>query len=282
MNKPEDKSKISRRQLLKRVSKTVSALGLAGIGYSYFESGWTTVHRTSISLPNLPEAFKGTKIAFLTDIHHGPFISLRHIQNLVQTTNELKPDVIVMGGDYVHKDRKYIAPCFNALSKLESPNGTFGVLGNHDHWESAPETRQAMKDNEVIELTNAGKWLKKNGEKVWLGGVDDLWCGKQDLDKALGEATDEDAVILLCHNPDYVEGIRDRRVGLVLSGHTHGGQAVLPFIGAPFVPSRYGQKYLNGLIKTEYTQVFVSKGLGTVTPPLRFCCRPEIVLITLK
>ena len=272
---------INRRRFIKRISTTISALGLAGIGYSYFESGWVTVQQTTLKVPNLPSQFEGLTVAFLTDIHHGPFISLNHIRSLVQMANKLKPDFVAMGGDYVHRHKKYIAPCFNELAKLKSAHGTFAVLGNHDHWESASETRQAMKDNNITEFSNNGTWLKKEGARLRIGGVDDLWCGKQDLDAALGGANENDASILICHNPDYVEGIRDKRVGLVLSGHTHGGQAVLPFVGAPYVPSRFGQKYLNGLIKTDYTQVFVSKGLGTVTPPLRFCCRPEIVLITL-
>ena len=112
-------------------------------------------------------------------------------------------------------------------------------------------------------------------------GVGDLWTDRQDLKTALGDATPGDAVLLLSHNPDFVETIRDRRVGLVLSGHTHGGQIVLPGYGAPVVPSRYGQKYLYGLVQGPCCQVFVTRGVGTVTPPVRFLCRPEIVLITL-
>lgn len=281
MNNQKTAPRLDRRKFIKRISKTISAIGLVGIGYSYLESGWTTLHRIKLNVPNLPKPFAGTTIAFLTDLHHGPFISLNHIRSVVRMTNILKPDFVALGGDYVHKDKKYIAPCFKELANLKSTYGTFGVLGNHDHWESAPKTRQAMEANDIIEFSNSGTWLEKSGTRLRICGVDDLWCGRQDLNKALGDATENDAVILLCHNPDYVEVIRDRRVGLVLSGHTHGGQAVLPFIGAPYVPSKYGQKYLNGLIKTEYTQVFVSKGLGTVTPPLRFCCRPEIVMITL-
>ena len=101
------------------------------------------------------------------------------------------------------------------------------------------------------------------------------------LKHALGDATEHDAVLLLSHNPDFVETIRDRRVGLVLSGHTHGGQIIVPGYGAPVVPSRYGQKYLYGLVQGPTCRIFITRGVGTVTPPVRFFCRPEIVLITL-
>ena len=188
----------------------------------------------------------------------------------------------MLGGDYVHTDAKFIAPCFAALGNLSSKFGTFGILGNHDYWESAAQTRQSMRDNRVTELTNTGKWVEYSGERLRISGVGDFWEDTQDLESALGNTTDSDASILLSHNPDYVEEIQDPRVGLVLSGHTHGGQIVLPVVGAPRVPSLYGQKYLNGLVKTDYTQVFVSKGLGAVFPPLRFCCRPEIALLTLQ
>ncbi len=220
-------------------------------------------------------------IALLTDIHHGPFISLEHVRKLVATTNSLKPDLILLAGDYVHRDKKYISPCFAQLGKLRSRWGVMGVLGNHDHWESAPRTKQSMSEHGIIELTNQGVWLEANSQRLRVAGVGDLWEDRQDLELALHDTTDQESALLLSHNPDYVEHLVDPRVGLVLSGHTHGGQVVLPIVGAPRVPSRYGQKYLSGLIKTEHTQVFVSRGLGTVFPPVRFACRPEIALLTI-
>ena len=99
---------------------------------------------------------------------------------------------------------------------------------------------------------------------------------------ALGDATSSDACLLVSHNPDYAENLRDRRVGLILSGHTHGGQAVFPVAGAPFVPSRYGSKYLRGRVEAPATTVYISRGLGTVTGPMRYGSRPELTLVTLK
>ncbi len=206
---------------------------------------------------------------------------LRAWSTCIGLSNSLSPDVVLLGGDYVHRDRQYIRPCFEALSSLKSPRGIYGILGNHDHWEGAEATRQAMRTSGIVEMTNSGVWIEQSGARLRLSGVGDLWEDVQDLDHALADTQQSETAILLSHNPDFVESITDRRVGLVLSGHTHGGQIVLPIVGAPRVPSRYGQKYLHGLVKTPYTQVFVTRGLGTVTPPLRFCCRPEISLITI-
>src|SRR5262249_33262494 len=119
------------------------------------------------------------------------------------------------------------------------------------------------------------------GARLRVGGVDDLWTGEQHLGAALADATANDACLLLCHNPDYVETLRDRRVGLVLSGHLHGGQIVVPGFGYHLLPSKYGTKYLHGPARPPYPQVYVSRGLGTTGLPLRFRCRPEINLLTL-
>jgi predicted MPP superfamily phosphohydrolase len=275
------KERTRRRVFLRRCLGGAVGLGAAGLGYSLLEAGWIRIQRTTLSIPRLPLPFNGTKIALLADIHHGPFTSLEYVHRVVQLTNSLSPDVVLLGGDYVHRNRQYIRPCLQALSLLKSPWGIYGVLGNHDHWEGAEETREAMKANKIVEMTNSGVWIERNGARLRLSGVGDFMEDVQDLDNALADTQQTEAAILLSHNPDFVDSITDRRVGLVLSGHTHGGQIVLPVVGAPRVPSRYGQKYLRGLIKTPYTQVFVTRGLGTITPPLRFCCRPEITFITI-
>ncbi len=270
-----------RRVFVKRCLGGAAVLGCAGLGYTLFEAGWVRVHRVTVRVPRLPRSFVGMSIAFLSDIHHGPYTSLEYVNRIVQLTNALSPDVVLHGGDYVHRASDYIRPCMRALAHLKSPLGSYGVLGNHDHWEGAEATRNAMKSNGIIDLTNSGTWIERDGARLRLSGVGDLWEDVQDLDSALADTRQSETSILLSHNPDFVETITDDRVGLVLSGHTHGGQIVLPVVGAPRVPSRYGQKYLRGLVKTRHTQVFVTRGLGTVTPPLRFCCRPEIALITI-
>ena len=283
---------MDRRKLLKRAG--LAALGslVAGGGiYPFLEAKWCRVARRTIALPNLPPSFRGTKVALLADVHHGPFVPLAYIRHIVAMTNALKPDIVALAGDYVHRHHSYIAPGIEELGKLEAEVGRFAVRGNHDNrsYHDGDDgiqnyrtlSRAALAEAKFTDLNNRGVWLERGGARLRICGVGDLWTDSQDLDAALGDAGDNDAVLLLSHNPDFVETIRDRRVGLVLSGHTHGGQIIVPGCGAPIVPSRYGQKYLRGLVQGPCCQVFVTRGVGTITPPVRFLCRPEVVLITL-
>jgi predicted MPP superfamily phosphohydrolase len=279
---------MDRRKFLKCAGlTTVGSVTFGASVYPFLEAKWARVVRRTITLPNLPRPFRGTTIALLADVHHGPFVPLDYIQHIVAITNSLKPDIVALVGDYVYRHDKYIAPGIETLGRLKSTLGRFAVRGNHDNrnYHGVHDFRAlsqvALAEAKLADLNNTGIWVKRAGARLRICGVGDLWTDRQDLRSALGEATESDAVLLLSHNPDFVESIRDPRVGLVLSGHTHGGQVVLPGFGAPIVPSRYGQKYLYGLVQGPCCQVFVTRGVGTVTPPVRFQCRPEVVLITL-
>jgi uncharacterized protein len=279
---------MDRRKFLRRLG--IAALGSSTasvVVYPFLEAKWCRVVHRTIVLPNLPEAFRGTRIALMADVHHGPFVPLAYIRHVVSMANALKPDITLLAGDYVHGHHSYIAPGINELGKLQATIGRFAVRGNHDnrsyhdHHAWAPSSTIALADAGLPDLNNTGVWLERRGARLRICGVGDLWTDRQSLSSALDDSTEHDAVILLSHNPDFAETIRDRRVGLVLSGHTHGGQVVVPGWGAPVVPSRYGQKYLYGLVRAPSCQVFITRGVGTVTPPTRFLCRPEVALITL-
>ena len=271
---------MDRRFFLKAAAAAVPA-GLASASYGLYEASWVQVTRPTLALPRLPAAFAGTTVAFLTDIHHGPFTSLDYVISVVQTTLALRPDLIVLGGDYCLKHAKYIRPCFDVLAGLKAPLGVFGVMGNHDYWHGADDTRAGFETAGIGELTNRGVWVERGGARFRLAGVDDYWMGHINPQTALGDATTDDACLLVSHNPDVAEKLCDPRVGLMLSGHTHGGQVVFPG-GAPFVPSHYGQKYLRGLVRAPHTSVYVSRGLGTTSVPVRFGSRPELTLVTLQ
>jgi predicted MPP superfamily phosphohydrolase len=273
---------MDRRTFLRTaLAAAVPAVPLAATSYGLYEAALVKVERPAVPVPRLPAAFDGLRVAFLTDIHHGPFVGLDYVTSVVRTTLALSPDLILLGGDYTSKHAKYVGPCFGALAALKAPLGVYGVLGNHDYLDGLAETRAAFKDARIPELTNAGVWLTRGRDRLRLGGVDDLWYGKPDANAAMGDAAAADAGLLVSHNPDFAERLRDPRVGLVLSGHTHGGQIDVPGYGAPVVPSRYGQKYLKGLVHAPATRVYVSRGLGTATPPVRVHCRPELTLLTL-
>lgn len=273
---------MNRRSFLKAVLGTAAVAPVAAASYGVFESTWLKVDRQTLPLPRLPQSFDGTTVAFLTDIHHGPFTSLEYITDVVRTTQMLQPDLIVLGGDYSLRDSRYVGPCFEVLGDLKAPMGVYGVLGNHDYWHGLNETKQGFGSARVQDLTNKGVWFEKRGERFRLAGVDDMWMGRRDLKAALGDSSATDACLLVSHNPDVAESLRDPRVGLMLSGHTHGGQVLVPGMGAPFVPSHYGAKYLKGFVHAPVTNVYVSRGLGLVGGPIRVGSRPELTLITLK
>lgn len=271
---------MNRRKLLKAAVGATLALG-AGGAYPFAESKWCRVTRETAHLPNLPAEFEGLKVAFLADTHHGPHASLDYIRHAVSLANAANPDLVLLGGDYVSKSSRYIAPGIAELGKLRAKIGRFGVLGNHDFWEGIDESKAALASSGITELTNRGVWIERGNARLRLAGVGDVWTDEQDIKAALGDATDRDAVLLLSHNPDFAETVEDERIGLMLSGHTHGGQVVLPGYGAPVVPSSYGQKYLQGFVQGPACRVFITRGVGTSGPPVRFQCRPEVVILTL-
>jgi predicted MPP superfamily phosphohydrolase len=274
---------VTRRKFLRWLAGGAAAACLGGAGYGRFEAGWLHVTHHAVAVPRLPPPFAGKRLALLTDPHHGPFNGLDLIRSAVDVIDALAPDLVALAGDFIQEGHggSYVGPCLEALGRLRAPLGVFAVPGNHDHYQGVEAVRRAIRDNGIADVTNAGRWVETGGCRLRVGGVDDLWHGEQDLDAALGDATAADACLLLCHNPDYAETLTDRRVGLVLSGHLHGGQIVLPGLGYPYLPSQYGAKYVQGLVRAPATRVFVSRGLGTVGLPLRFRCRPEINVLTL-
>jgi predicted MPP superfamily phosphohydrolase len=194
----------------------------------------------------------------------------------------MKPDLVLLGGDYVHRDPKYIIPCFQVLGKLKAVYGVYGVMGNHDHLESAIITQQAAADAGIQLLDHKALWLTIGENRIKIGGVGDLTTDLQNM-SAFQDAGENDFTILLSHNPDYIRSLPAGKVDLMLSGHTHGGQVTLFGFWAPFIPSAYGNKYRTGIVKENGTTLLITNGVGTITPPVRFFARPqieEIILLT--
>jgi predicted MPP superfamily phosphohydrolase len=272
---------MNRRTFLKRAAVGAAAASLAAAGYGLAEASAVRVTRYTVAVPRLPSSFAGLTVALAADLHHGPLNGLTFIRSVVSELNELNADLIALSGDFIENaDTAYVRPCFEALSALRAPLGVFAALGNHDHWPGPRWVHAAIREFGLTDLTNAGRWLERGGGRLRLGGVDDLWNGKQDLAAALGDTAPDETCVLLSHNPDYAETLTDRRVGLVLSGHLHGGQINVPWV-APQVPSRYGKKYLYGLVRAPHTQAFVTRGVGVVSLPFRVRARPEVNLLTL-
>jgi predicted MPP superfamily phosphohydrolase len=268
-----------------RLLKIILVLIISGIfviGYFHLESRWVRTKQIKLVSHDVPNSFVGLKIVFISDIHHGPFLSIERVEKLVKRINNLHPDLILMGGDYVHREPKYIVPVFKALEKLQSKYGVYAVLGNHDHWEDTELTREMMKKNGFKICDNKSYWLKIKSDSIKIGGVGDLWEDSQFIDSTVYGLKKNDFCILLSHNPDYLENITTDLIDLTLSGHTHGAQVTFFGIWAPIVPSRFGQKYRYGLKQFGEMKSYITSGIGTITPPLRFFCRPEVVVIELN
>ncbi len=249
---------------------------------AFIEPYWLEDITYRVASRDVPKKFDNAKIIFISDIHHGPYFNLSRVRSLVRRVNLQNPDIILLGGDYVHRDPKYIIPCFNELKELKAPLGVFGVLGNHDHWEGTELTEARMAKAGIVQTDNKSFWVAEAGEKIKIGGVGDFYEDSQNLNPTIEDVGKDDFVVLLSHNPDYVEAMRSDKVDLVLSGHTHAGQATLFGLWAPMVPSKYGPKYRSGMISRGDLKLIVSNGIGTITPPVRLFARPQIVTVILK
>ncbi|MBC7294286.1 MAG: metallophosphoesterase, partial [Thermoleophilia bacterium] len=160
--------------------------------------------------------------------------------------------------------------------------GSYAVLGNHDYDDdSGAAAAAAARKAGITLLRNAGVWLESQGARLRLCGVEDYQLGSPQLTPALGDANTSDFVLLVSHNPDFAGELSPGALDLMLSGHTHGGQVTLFGLWAPFVPSKYGQKFRSGMVSTEAATVVISNGIGTIFPPIRLGARPQIVRITL-
>ncbi|MDT3376093.1 metallophosphoesterase [Labrys neptuniae] len=229
------------------------------------------------------------RIAVLADIHAiNPWMTPAHIEQIAHTTNALKPDIVLLAGDYEAGMGRFgvgsfvpMSECARALSILRAPLGVHAVLGNHDiGWHDGDNVRRAFKAHGIHVMENAALRLEKDGRPFWLLGLGDGNYGLDDLPGTLAKVGDTAPAILLAHEPDIFVDVPDH-VALTVCGHTHGGQVVLPGVGVIHVPSRYGNRFAYGHIVEGDRHLVVSGGLGMTGLPVRFGVPPEIVLITL-
>lgn len=252
---------------------------------TWIETDWLEVEDIEIAIPGLPTALDGFRIVQLSDFHLYPHTRLELIRKAVEESNLLKPDLAVLTGDFVLSTAQAIDDLAPVLASLNPRLGIFAILGNHDYWQGADVVTRGLETAGIPLLINRGVTLAHQNAAFHLAGVDDIWSGRPDLDAALagatGDATGDTPVILLAHEPDFADRVAaDGRVDLQLSGHSHGGQVRLPFLGAPFLPP-YGRKYDLGHYTIGKMQLYTNRGLG-VTAPIRLNCPPEVTLITLR
>ena len=247
--------------------------------YAIDEANSLSLERVEIALPRLPKKLDGLKIIHLSDIHHSPFTNLDHIERTVKIANRLKPDAFVLTGDYVSHEKKYIAPVAKVLGELSSEFGTFACLGNHDHWTDPALVVKRFRDAGIRMLVNEGFRFEARGASLWLSGVDDHMVGKTDLPAALKGSFPDEMKLLLAHNPIIFRQATRYGVDLTLSGHTHGGQVKMRDPEKRLLPKR---KLSSGLHGRKGSQIYITRGIGTVVLPIRYQCPPEISLLELR
>ena len=262
-----------------------AAAGAGGVVYAFaLEPDWLVVERVMVPLPDLPPALDGLRVVHLSDLHWGPYTGQREIRAAVETANALAPNLILLTGDYVHRSAGYAEPCARELAALNAPLGVFCIPGNHDYWTDIDVVTAQLGAAGLSLLRNSSHRLEVSGTPLWLVGVDDVWERHHDLDAALVDVPPGEPVLLLVHEPDFADQAArsPHRILLQLSGHSHGGQVNLPLLGRPILPW-LGRNYPAGLqaVPGSTLQVYTNRGIGVITPPVRFNCRPEVALLTL-
>ena len=267
--------RLSRREWL-RVLAAVgvgSAAGSSAHGYLY-ERHHLEVTNTAAPLSGLPDALNGLRIGFLTDLHRSQTVPHDLIARAVAAVMAERPDLILLGGDYVtDKDRRFVGPVADALAPLAAENGVFGILGNHDDDREVPA---GLAERCIEVLKDARTRLTIRGESLDLIGIR-YWTRRiPDIARVVRGAAP--AAILLAHTPARLTEAAALGIPLMLSGHTHGGQVVLPGLGA--IAAR-NFPIVAGLGQRDNTTAFVSRGVGTVYLPIRIACPPEAAILTL-
>jgi uncharacterized protein len=267
---------VTRRDVLKAfVSVGVgAATGAGSYGYLY-ERHHLQITRADAPVAGLPPELAGLRIGLITDIHRSAWVSDEDVAHAVKTLMTDRPDLIVLGGDYVTRsDRRYISPSAEALAPLSAPHGVFAILGNHDDDREMPA---ALKKNGAQVLKDARTRLMIAGKPLELLGIR-FWTRRTAEIEALTRGA-SGTTILLAHDPRRLTEAAALKIPMVLSGHTHGGQVVLPIAGAVAA-----QKFpvVAGIGRRGQTTMFVSRGVGTVYIPVRVNCPPEVAVVTLK
>ncbi len=234
-----------------------------------------------VALPTLPHSLDGLRVGFLTDVHNEPDRPVALLERGVALLNDAAPDLILLGGDYINTSSEDFSRPLALLARLRAPLGIFAVLGNHDYWAGGDYIAARLASVGIGVLRNEStRFVAPDGHPWWLVGIDSAARRHDDLDQSFACLPNEGFRLLLAHEPEVADMVAARgfRADLQLSGHSHGGQIVLPKLGAPLLP-RLGRRYIRGL--HQQPAVYTSRGLGAVPPYVRWNCPPEVSLLTL-
>jgi predicted MPP superfamily phosphohydrolase len=288
----DDSKKLTRRDFLKVFGiglLDIVLLAIGGVGYSMLvEPNWLKVEKIKLKLPRLPHTFSGFRIAQISDIHMGSWMNVDRFQRVADMVLAQKPDVLLITGDFLtgHRfsdgSRQAVKDLITVLSPLAKSIPTFAILGNHDYWTNPEAIREMLGLCGIPDLTNTVFRLTREDQYLYLCGVDDIWEGDVRLEDVVSQLTDNSAAILLAHEPDFADtSAAAGKFDLQISGHSHGGQVVIPFVGPPILPY-LGRKYPSGLYKIGEMFQYTNRGVGMIKPSVRFNCLPEITVFTLE
>jgi len=272
--------------------RLAAATGVAALAAEsmLLEPNHPQIVRREISLRRWPARLDGFTIALLSDFHYDPHFSVHPLKAAVGMVNGLRPDLIVLTGDFVsvplirsHKAPGAAAaePCAQLLRQMQASHGLWAVLGNHDFYTDPHRVTEALRGVGIHVLANQSVPFERDGARFWLSGIKDVIGGEANLDVTLQPVPPDEATILLAHEPDYADYAARFSIDLQLSGHSHGGQVRIPLIRPLYLPD-LAKKYVLGLYNIGALTLYTTSGLGTVVLPVRWNCPPEITLLTLR
>lgn len=279
--------RLTRRSFLKKGMASGAILTLLGLsGYSFFvEKNDIELSRIQVSSPHLPASFMHMKILHISDLHYGFFYDLDRLDQLVKRIASLSLDMICFTGDFIDQEftESEATNAAEILGQLTAPDGKFAILGNHDYLGNVERVKDCLADSGFRLLLNEGTFVKRERDLIYISGIDDLLSGTPEPGKVFKNPRLKPELfhILLAHEPDFANEIKNLPVDLQLSGHSHGGQINFPYVG-PLITPALSRIYPSGLYRiNRRLTLYTNRGLGTTILPLRFYCRPEIAIIEL-
>jgi len=237
--------------------------------------------RVTIHVAGLPEGWRGARIVQLSDLHAGRHVTRERLQAIARRAARLDPDLLVVTGDIVHNSAAFARHAAEAIASIPARHGVFACLGNHDFWAGPDAVEHELERAGVQVLRNRGVLLQRNGDGLWLCGVDDPWSGRVDLRAALSGRPEGAATVLLSHQPNTWLRAQELGVELQLSGHTHGGQVALLWLHRSLSLARLITPFVAGLYRAGRSYLYVNRGAGSVMPMVRLGARPEVTELTL-
>jgi predicted MPP superfamily phosphohydrolase len=277
--------RILRRASRRRVAGASSLLGVCGLLYAReVETRRVEVNPVTLTLPRLAPEFDGYRLVQIGDLHLDDWTKPERLRVITEKVNEQRADLVVITGDFASYSAEQLDAqrLIEALRALRARDGCVAILGNHDYLTDVKLVRRCIREGGVRELINDVRTLKRGDAALHVAGIDDVMEGRSRLDLVLEKLPESGAAILLAHEPDFADvSAATGRFDLQLSGHSHGGQIGVPLLRRLVLPP-FSQRYIRGLYEVGGMILYTNRGLGFVHLRLRFLCRPEITVFTLR